>query len=108
MGATYVSLKGDDDLLTIGLNRAVHLFANAPRKDPPKELGNHPKDGKPITQRTGRWGPYVKHGKLMATLPKDMDKDAITLEQAIALLDAKNSKSKARPRKTTTKEKASK
>ena len=108
MGATYVSLKGDDDLLTIGLNRAVHLFANAPRKDPPRELGNHPKDGKPITQRVGRWGPYVKHGKLMATLPKEMDKDTITLEQAVTLLDAKHSKSKAKPRKATTKEKASK
>ena len=92
MGATYVSLKGEDDVLTIGLNRAVHLFANAPRKDPPKELGKHPKDGKPITQRTGRWGPYVKHGKLMATLPKDMDKDSVTLEQAVALLDAKAAK----------------
>jgi DNA topoisomerase I len=93
MGGTYVSLKGDDDVLTVGLNRAVHLFADAPRKDPPKELGNHPKDGKPITQRSGRWGPYVKHGKLMATLPKDMDKDTVTLEQAVALLDAKAGKS---------------
>jgi DNA topoisomerase I len=93
MGGTYVSLKGDDDVLTVGLNRAVHLFADAPRKDPPKELGNHPKDGKPITQRSGRWGPYVKHGKLMATLPKDMDKDTVTLEQAVVLLDAKAGKS---------------
>ncbi len=107
MGATYVSLKGDDDVLTIGLNRAVHLFANAPRKDPPKELGNHPKDGKPVTQRTGRWGPYVKHGKLMATLPKDLDKDSITLEQAISLLDAKNNKAKPKARKKSVKKKAS-
>jgi len=116
MGATYVSLKGEDDVLTVGLNRAVHLFANAPRKDPPKELGNHPKDGKPVTQRTGRWGPYVKHGKLMATLPKDMDKDSVTLEQAVALLDAKAAKGgkgggkgakTAKGRKTATKKSAS-
>jgi DNA topoisomerase-1 len=92
LGGTYVSLKGDDDVLTIGLNRAVHLMAEAPRKDPPRELGPHPKDSKPVTQRAGRWGPYVKHGKLMATLPKDMDKDSITLEQAVALLDAKAGK----------------
>jgi DNA topoisomerase I len=103
MGGTYVSLKGDDDVLTVGLNRAVHLFASAPRKDPPKELGNHPKDGKPITQRTGRWGPYVKHGKVMATLPKEMDKDKVTLEQAVELLDAKSGKSGKGAKSKTTK-----
>ena len=92
LGGTYVSLKGDDDVLTIGLNRAVHLLANAPRKDPPRELGAHPKDNKPVTQRQGRWGAYVQHGKLMATLPKHLDKESITLEQAIELLDAKAAK----------------
>ena len=92
LGGTYVSLKGDDDVLTIGLNRAVHLLADAPRKDPPRELGKHPKDKKPVTQREGRWGPYVQHGRLMATLPKGTDKDAVTLEEAVALLDAKAAK----------------
>jgi DNA topoisomerase-1 len=92
MGGTYVSLKGEDDVLTVGLNRAVHLLAEAPRKDPPKELGKHPKDGKPVTQSIGRWGPFVRHGKLMATLPKGTDKDAVTLEDAVALLDAKAAK----------------
>ena len=93
MGGTYVSLKGEDDVLTVGLNRAVHLLAEAPRKDPPKELGKHPRDGKPVTQSIGRWGPFVRHGKLMATLPKGTDKDAVTLEDAVALLDAKAAKS---------------
>jgi len=92
LGGTYVSLKGEDDVLSIGLNRAVHLMADAPRKDPPREIGVHPKDKKPITQRQGRWGPYVQHGRVMATLPKDMDKDSVTLEQAVALLEAKASK----------------
>ena len=92
LGGTYVSLKGEDDVLSIGLNRAVHLLANAPRKDPPREIGKHPKDKKPITQRQGRWGPYVQHGRLMATLPKDIDKDSVTLEQAITLLEAKSTK----------------
>jgi len=91
-GGTYVSLKGEDNVLTIGLNRAAHLMAAAPKKDPPREIGLHPKDKKPITQRQGRWGPYVQHGRLMATLPKDMDKDSVTLEEAIALLDAKAAK----------------
>ena len=92
LGGTYLSLKGEDDVLTIGLNRAVHLLADAPRKDPPREIGLHPKDKKPITQREGRWGPYVQHGRLMATLPKGTGKDAVTLEEAVALLNAKAGK----------------
>ncbi len=89
LGATYVSLKSGDDVLTIGLNRAVHLIAEKPRKNPPKELGEHPKDKKPVQLKAGRWGPYVQHGRTMASLPKGADKDALTLEEAIALIDAK-------------------
>ncbi|PIW25737.1 MAG: type I DNA topoisomerase [Rhodospirillales bacterium CG15_BIG_FIL_POST_REV_8_21_14_020_66_15] len=92
MGGTYVSLKGDDDVLTVGLNRAVALFADKPRKDPPKELGKHPSDGKPVVMKAGRWGPFVQHGKLMASLSKDTDKDAVTLETAVELLNAKAAK----------------
>ncbi|MEK9724450.1 MAG: topoisomerase C-terminal repeat-containing protein, partial [Rhodospirillaceae bacterium] len=106
LGGTYVSLKGDDDVLTVGLNRAVHLLADAPRKDPPREIGKHPKDKKPVTQRLGRWGPYVQHGRTMATLPKDMDKDSVTLEQAVALLDAKAAKGKGGAKKAGGKRKA--
>ena len=106
LGGTYVSLKGDDDVLTIGLNRAIHLMANAPRKDPPREIGKHPKDKKPITQRQGRWGPYVQHGGLMATLPKDMDKDSVTIEQAVALLKAKAAKKNKGGKKSTSRRKS--
>jgi len=106
LGGTYVSLKGDDDVLTIGLNRAIHLMANAPRKDPPREIGKHPKDKKPITQRQGRWGPYVQHGGLMATLPKDMDKDSVTIEQAVALLKAKAAKKNKGSKKSTNRRKS--
>ena len=106
LGGTYVSLKGDDDVLTIGLNRAIHLMANAPRKDPPREIGKHPKDKKPITQRQGRWGPYVQHGRLMATLPKEMDKDSVTIEQAVALLKAKAAKKNKGGKKSTSQRKS--
>ena len=105
VGGTYVSLKGDDDVLSIGLNRAQHLLADVPRKAPPKELGKHPDDKKPVTQKVGRWGPFVQHGKLMATLPKDTDPDTITLDKALELLAAKaarggnGAKKKARPKK---------
>ncbi len=105
VGGTYVSLKGDDDVLSIGLNRAQHLLADVPRKAPPKELGMHPDNKKPVTQKVGRWGPFVQHGKLMATLPKGTDPDTVTLEMAIELLAAKaaregrGAKKKATPKK---------
>ena len=103
MGGTYVSLKGDDDVLTVGLNRAVVLFADKPRKDPPKELGKHPADKKPVTMKAGRWGPFVQHGKVMASLPKNMDKDSVTLEQALELIAAKSGKKAPTAKKTAAK-----
>jgi DNA topoisomerase-1 len=110
MEATYVSLKGDDDVLAIGLNRAAHLMANAPKKDPPVELGLHPKNKKPVTLRKGRWGQFVMHGRLMATLPKDVEPESVDLAKAIELLDAKAGKKplKAKGGKapTSTKQKA--
>ena len=57
-----------------------------------KALGNHPTDGKAITLRSGRFGPYVQHGQLRATLPKDMDATSVSVDSAIALLAAKAAK----------------
>ncbi|MBE9556704.1 MAG: type I DNA topoisomerase [Proteobacteria bacterium] len=92
-GTTYVSLKGDDDVLTIGLNRAVELVETAIEKKPPStEIGVYPKDSKPISVGKGRFGPYVRHGKTFASLPKGMEMDAVTLEKAIELIDAKLAK----------------
>ncbi len=88
---TYTSLGPEDDVLTIGLNRAVTLLAEA-RSSTVRELGSHPEDGKPVTVRKGRYGPYVKHGSVNATLPKDMDMETIGLEEALALLEAKKAK----------------
>ncbi len=84
----YFSLK-EDDVLEIGLNRAVTIIAESPKKAPARELGAHPGDGKPIMQKSGRWGPYVQHGKIRATIPKDIEPDSITLEMAIEMLAAK-------------------
>ncbi|UEM05132.1 type I DNA topoisomerase [Skermanella rosea] len=97
LGSTYKSLAPDDDVLTIGLNRAVVLLAEAkkgPAQVPGRALGDHPRDGKPVSLNNGRFGPYVKHGKLMASLPKAMVPNAeeLTLQQAIELLDAKAAK----------------
>jgi DNA topoisomerase-1 len=90
-GSAYVSLR-DDDVLSIGLNRAVTLIAESKTKGSSgRELGQHP-DGKPVTQHSGRYGPYVKHGRVNATLPKDMTAEEVTLEQALALIAAKAAK----------------
>jgi DNA topoisomerase-1 len=90
MSDLYVSLRGDDDVLSVGLNRAVDLLANAAKKRTPgRPVGEHPDDGKPIVLKAGRYGAYLEHNKLRATLPKDVDADALSLEQAVAVLAAK-------------------
>ena len=98
----------DDDVLTIGLNRAVTLFADAPSSGA-RELGDHPRDGKPITIRKGRWGPYVKHSRTNASMPEGIEPEDLTLEQAVALLDervAKKSNKKDKPKKSGAKKAA--
>ena len=100
-GSSYKSLPDDDDVLTIGLNRAVVLLAETRQRSaaPGRALGEHPTDGKPITIGTGRFGPYAKHGSLYASLPKSMNPDEITLAEAVELVDAKAAK--AGPAKKT-------
>ncbi|SDG57089.1 type I DNA topoisomerase [Roseospirillum parvum] len=95
VGDTYVSLKGDDDVLTIGENRAVELIAASGKhgkRAPARELGAHPGDGKPVVVKDGRYGPYVEHGRIRATLRKDMERDSVSLEEALPLLAAKAEK----------------
>ena len=64
-----------------------------------KTLGDHPQGGA-VTVREGRYGPYVNHGKVNATLPKDVDPQLVTLEQALELIAAKAGKP-AKAKKTT-------
>jgi DNA topoisomerase-1 len=95
-GKTYANLKDAEDVLSIGMNRAVDLLAakraGGPRRGQAaaalRALGEHP-DGGPVELHGGRYGPYVKWGKVNATLPKDLGPDAVTLEQALALIAAK-------------------
>jgi DNA topoisomerase I len=92
----YVSLKGDDDVLSIGLNRAVTLLGEAAQKGGGsgllRELGNHPGDGKPVTLNRGRFGPYVKHGRTMASLRKANDPETMSLEEGLELIAAKEAR----------------
>ncbi len=95
----YKSLENTQELLTVGLNRAVDVLAQpnrgrrgAPAANPGKELGAHPTDGKKITAAVGRYGPYVKHGSTYANLPKGREIDSVTLEEAIEWIAARNAK----------------
>ncbi|MBL8667363.1 MAG: type I DNA topoisomerase [Rhodospirillales bacterium] len=101
MGDTYVSLKGGDDVLEIGLNRAVDLLAQArPAKAKGKDLGTHPDDDKPVRLMAGRYGPYVEHGKVRATLPAGVDAETLGIDQALTLLAEKQSRSAAKNGRT--------
>lgn len=96
---TFVSLK-QDDVLTIGINRAVDLLAqnNKEKKsvEPLKVLGKHPEDGKEIALYEGRYGPYVKHLKTNASLPKGKAIDTLTLDEAVELLANQKEKKKTK------------
>ncbi len=99
-GSAFTSLGADDDVLTIGLNRAVTLLAeakNGARRGPQllRELGPHPAGGAVPLYR-GRYGPYVSHDGIIASLPKAADPDGFTLEAAVALLAAQRAKGKPR------------
>ena len=110
-GKTYANLEPGDDVFHIGLNRAVTLIAEkiakGPRRrfgaDPGRPLGDHPTKGGPIAAKNGRYGPYVSHNGVNATLPADKTPDSITLEEAAALIDARSERNApaphARPRK---------
>ena len=95
----YVRLEPDDDVLTIGMNRAIALLTE-PRQGQARgrtggaaaRAGPHPKDGEPVQLLPGRFGPYVKHGKLNASLPKAATPETFTLEQAVQLLADREAK----------------
>jgi DNA topoisomerase-1 len=107
----YAKLPSSDDVFTVGLNHAVSLVADAAAKKGGssktvlKELGDHPDDGEAIKVLDGRYGPYVNHKRTNATLPKDVEPESVTLEQALEWLAAKASKKKP-ARKTAAKKKA--
>jgi DNA topoisomerase I len=122
-GKTYANLTAGEDVLVIGLNRAVALIeekrARGPRKNrfgaaAGRLLGEHPDKGGPVTVKSGRYGPYVSHDGINATLASDMTPESISLEQAIGLLDARaargagNARSKlaSKPRSTARKSKS--
>jgi DNA topoisomerase-1 len=94
----FKSLKAEDDVLTIGINRAVALLAESSRgaSTPLRVLGRHPDDDQEVTLYSGRYGPYVKHDKVNATLPKGADPETFSLAEAVPLLAERAKKGKRR------------
>lgn len=99
----YKSIPKDQDVLKIELPAAVELLAQARTRTgatPLKDLGPHPVDKAPVQLFEGKYGHYVKHGKVNATIPKDKTPDAVTLEEAIELLIERGGKA-PKAKKTT-------
>ncbi|WP_287104474.1 type I DNA topoisomerase, partial [Brevundimonas sp.] len=114
---TYANVSDIDEVFEVGLNRAVALLAEkragrpgrGAAAAPLKDLGAHPETGEPIHVMAGRFGPYVKSGKINATLPKGTAPEDLTLEAALPLLAAKAGaapKKKAPAKKTAESKKA--
>jgi DNA topoisomerase-1 len=98
-GRTYANLKEVDDVFTIGMNRAVEELAKKASRGsartaatPLKELGEHPNEGGPVNVMDGRYGAYVKFGKVNATLPKDVKPEDVTMDMAVQLISEKAAK----------------
>ncbi|MGH7561931.1 MAG: type I DNA topoisomerase [Gemmatimonadales bacterium] len=104
-GKEYRSLKKEDDVLKVTLQRALELFAQ-PKQGrgrrampaPIRDLGAHPDDQQPVGLYDGQYGPYVKHGTVSASIPKDRDPADVTLAEAVDLLTVKRSRGPARRR----------
>jgi DNA topoisomerase-1 len=107
---TYANLPSAEELFTVGINRAVVLLAEKKAGKAGrfqrtaatvlKELGEHPAEGGSIQVLSGRYGPYVKHGDVNATLPRGKAPEALSVEEAVQLIAERVAKgpSKARGR----------
>ena len=103
----FKSIPKTESVFTITLDRAVALLAEARTSNTVlRELGEHPGDKKPVDVCNGRYGPYVRHGKVNATLPKDISPDEITLEEALPLLAAREAKGPVSKKKVVSKKTA--
>lgn len=100
------SLKSTDDPYTIALERALELLAQpktlrgAAAAKVLKSLGNHPSDDEAIEILDGKYGPYVKHGKINVSLTKEQTVEGLTVEEALSMLAAKSKSSKSTSKST--------
>ncbi|MWV27794.1 type I DNA topoisomerase [Aurantiacibacter rhizosphaerae] len=109
----YGKLQNTAEIFEIGMNRAVDLIAQSAKtkggrgsREPLKVLGKT-EAGEEVKLMDGRYGPYITDGSVNATLPKDKDKDSLTLEEALVLIAEKAAKAPAKKkRKAPAKKKA--
>ena len=88
----FAQLPADKSIETITLEEALELFKL------PRQVGEF--EGTSVTIGAGRFGPYVLHNRKYVSIPKDIDPMAITLEQAIELINEKRSNEQKRHIKT--------
>ena len=97
----YARLQSTAEVFDTGMNAAVVKLAEAAAakgqrggggREPLAVLGLHPESAKELKVMEGRYGAYVTDGETHATLPKSADPAAVTLEEGIALIDAKAAK----------------
>jgi DNA topoisomerase-1 len=106
---TYANLGSLDEVFSVGINRAVVLLAEKAagggksrwqRAAPTvlKDLGEHPSEGGKVQVLSGRYGPYVKHGDVNATLPRSKDPANLTMEEAVELIAERVAKGPSKPK----------
>jgi DNA topoisomerase-1 len=112
-GSTYANIKDVDEVFTIGMNRAMEELAKKAARGgggatraaakPLRELGEHPTEGGAVNVMDGRYGPYIKFGKINATLPKGVEPGDVTMDMAVQLIAEKAAKApkKRAPKKAT-------
>ena len=93
---TFKSLKKDDNVLEVGLDRAVELLKEKSKgrggSSAIQDLGKHPETDQPIKVMTGRYGPYLKYGRKNVSLPKGMEPEKVTMGDAVRVIDEKGKK----------------
>jgi DNA topoisomerase-1 len=116
---TYANLPSVDEVFSVGINRAVALLAEKKagggkgrfqRAAPTvlKELGEHPELGGKVQVLSGRYGPYVKHGDVNATLPSAKEPAALTMDEAVQLIAERAAKGPSKSKRRSAKPKAEK